>query len=193
MSVDDLARAADGALARLIAARHKEALGEAYRRHSGPVYNFARRLVIDPRLAEEVLQEIFLDLWRCPERYDPDRGTLASYLLSRTHGRSIDLLRSELARRRREEKEALQQLEFTSGLETSVVDLVTAEEVRRLMAGLSDQVRRAIELAFYEGHTYARVAAIMGQPEGTVKSWIRGGLKRLRQELSADRPRPGDG
>ena len=102
MAIDGLQEASDGALVVAIARYHQEALAEAYRRHGGAVYALARRLVVDQALAEEVVQEIFLRLWTRPDRYDAERGSLRSYLLAQSHGRAVDILRSETSRKRRE-------------------------------------------------------------------------------------------
>src|SRR5215211_9159690 len=101
---DGLQEMSDAALVVAIARYHQDALAEAYRRHAGAVFGLARRLLSERALAEEVVQEVFLRLWNDPERYDPSRGTLRSYLLAQAHGRSVDLLRSEGARRAREER-----------------------------------------------------------------------------------------
>jgi RNA polymerase sigma-70 factor, ECF subfamily len=179
------AEASDAVLVVAIARYHQEALAEIYRRHAGAVFGLARRLLSDRTLAEEVVQEVFLRLWNEPERYDPARGTLRSYLLAQTHGRAVDLLRSEGARRAREEREA--RATATSGydVEHEVWDLATADQVRQAIERLPAAERQCIALAYFGGHTYREVAAQLAEPEGTVKSRIRAGLKRLRQELMA--------
>jgi len=134
-------------------------------------------------MAEEVLQEVFLRLWNQPERFDPERGSLRSYLLAQTHGRSVDLLRSETARKRREEREARETAARGIDLEREVMNLTVAEQVKDVVAGLPVDERRAIELAYFGGHTYRQVAVLLEQPEGTVKSRIRSGLKRMRESL----------
>ncbi len=180
MSLHD---ASDAALVVAIGRWRQDALAEAYRRHAGAAFALARRLLNDRELAEEVLQEVFLRLWNAPERFDPERGSLRSYLLAQTHGRSVDLLRSETSRRRREEREARETAEHGVDIEREVVDLTVADQVKEVVAELPADERRAIELAYFGGHTYRQVAVLLDQPEGTVKSRIRSGLRRMRQGL----------
>ncbi|HEY1279787.1 MAG TPA: sigma-70 family RNA polymerase sigma factor [Acidimicrobiales bacterium] len=179
------AEASDAVLVVAIARYHQEALAEIYRRHAGAVFGLARRLLSDRTLAEEVVQEVFLRLWNEPERYDPARGTLRSYLLAQTHGRAVDLLRSEGARRAREEREARATATAGYDVEHEVWDLATADQVRQAIVRLPAAERQCIALAYFGGHTYREVAAQLAEPEGTVKSRIRAGLRRLRQELMA--------
>jgi RNA polymerase sigma-70 factor (ECF subfamily) len=175
----------DAALVVAIGRFDESALRELYDRHGGAVFALARRLLNSRTLAEEVAQEIFLRLWNRPERFDPDRGTLRSFLLADTHGRSIDLLRSEAARRERETKEGRMAPTPSFNLESEVLANVQAETVRNALAELSDGERNAIELAYFGGYTYREVAEQLGEPEGTVKSRIRTGMKRLRGHLAS--------
>jgi RNA polymerase sigma-70 factor (ECF subfamily) len=176
--------ASDAALVVAIGRWRQEALAEAYRRHAGAAFALARRLLVDRSLAEEVLQEVFLRLWNQPDRFDPERGSLRSYLLAQTHGRSVDLLRSETSRRRREEREARETAEHGVDIEREVIDHSVADQVKEVVAGLPTDERRAIELAYFGGHTYRQVAVLLEQPEGTVKSRIRSGLQRMRTGLA---------
>jgi RNA polymerase sigma-70 factor (ECF subfamily) len=185
VTAEPLRDASDATLVVAIARYRQGALAEAYRRHAGAVYGLARRLLGSESLAEEVTQEVFLRLWNHPDRFEPGRGTLRSYLLAQTHGRSVDVLRSEGARRRREERDARATAEGGYDLEHEVWDLATADQVRRALEALPLGERAAIELAYFGGHTYREVAVRLGEPEGTVKSRIRSGLKRLRGELVA--------
>ncbi|MDP9019792.1 MAG: sigma-70 family RNA polymerase sigma factor, partial [Actinomycetota bacterium] len=174
----DLSLSSDAALVVAIGRWRQEALAEAYRRHAGAVYALARRLLSDPTLAEEVVQEVFMRIWDAPEKFDAERGSLRSYLLAQCHGRSVDLIRAEQSRRNRELKDHRQQAEAGYDLEHEVWDLTVAEHVRDAVAGLPTEERRAIELAYLGGHTYREVAVLLDQPEGTVKSRIRAGLRR---------------
>ncbi|MFN2608536.1 MAG: RNA polymerase sigma factor [Acidimicrobiales bacterium] len=178
-----LTEASDAALVVAIGRWRQDALAEAYRRHAGASFALARRLLADRDLAEEVLQEVFLRLWNQPDRFDPERGSLRSYLLAQTHGRAVDLLRSETSRRRREEREARETAEHGVDIEREVMDHTVAEQVKGVVAGLPTDERKAIELAYFGGHTYRQVAVLLEQPEGTVKSRIRSGLRRLRKDL----------
>lgn len=183
MKPDDYGEVSDARLVVAIGRFHQGALAEAYRRHAGAVFGLALRIVVDRSLAEEVVQEVFLRLWNDPERFDASRGSLRSYLLAQTHGRSVDLVRAESSRRAREERDARRTAESGYDLEREVWDLTLAEHVRRALALLSDKERDAIELAYFGGHTYREVATMLGEAEGTVKSRIRTGLGRLRTEL----------
>jgi RNA polymerase sigma-70 factor, ECF subfamily len=180
---DDPADLSDASLVMAISRYHQEALAEAYRRHAGGVFGLARRLVADPVLAEEVVQEVFLRLWEHPEKFDHERGSLRSYLLAQCHGRAIDMLRSEGARRRREERDLRRTAEGGYDLEHEVWDLTVAEKLQGVVRALPEGERQAIELAYFGGHTYREVAAMLDQPEGTVKSRIRAGLRRMRDDL----------
>ena len=189
----DLHDASDATLVVAIGRYRQEALAEAYRRHAGAVFGLARRLLSEVALAEEVVQEVFLRLWNQPDRFDAERGSLRSYLLAMTHGRAVDLLRSEGSRRVREERDARMTAEAGYDLEHEVWDLATSASVRQALGELRDDERRAIELAYFGGHTYKEVAALLDEPEGTIKGRIRSGLKRLRVEMVAAGVMAGDG
>lgn len=178
-----LRAAGDAALVVAIARYHQDALAEAFRRHSGAVHGLARRLLRDDALAEEIVQEVFTRLWNDPERFDADRGTLRAFLLAQTHGRSVDLVRAETARRAREEREVRKVARSGYDLEGEVWDLHVSEQVKEALGGLRDEERSPIVLAYFGGYTYRQVAEMLDEPEGTVKSRIRSGLARLRGEL----------
>jgi RNA polymerase sigma-70 factor (ECF subfamily) len=181
----------DAQLVVALAGGDQAALAEAYARHGGPCFGLARRLCVDASLAEEVVQEVFLRLWNSPEKFDAERGALRSYLLAQTHGRSIDVIRSEGARRRREARGERLERGVVYDLEREIVALDLSDRVHEALAVLSVDERRAIELAYFGGRTYREVAIELDTPEGTVKSRIRSGLARLRDtfdELGIEEP-----
>jgi RNA polymerase sigma-70 factor (ECF subfamily) len=181
----DFVEASDATIVVSISRYEQAALAEAYRRHAGAIYGLAKRLLSDHARAEEIVQEVFVRLWNQPERFDPERGTLRSFLLAQTHGRSVDMIRSDVARRRREERESLEQAEGGYDLAREVWDMALAGHVREALEVLTPGERAAIELAYFGGRTYREAAEELGEAEGTVKSRIRVGLKRLRSVLSA--------
>ncbi len=182
---EQLEHASDAALVVAIGRWRQDALAEAYRRHAGAVFGLASRVLNDRTLGEEVVQEVFLRLWDQPDRFDPQRGSLRSYLLAQCHGRAVDLVRSESSRKAREERQQRQQAEAGYDVEHEVWDIVVADHVAEALALLPEGERQAIELAYFGGKTYREVALELGQPEGTVKTRIRSGLRRLRTGLSA--------
>ncbi len=180
---ESLHDASDSVLAMAVAGGDRAALGEVYRRHGGPLFRLAQRLLHDDRLAEEVVQDVVVGFWQTPQRFDPERGQLRSFLLMKTHGRSVDVLRAEHSRRRRDQMDSEDRQSVTYDLERHVLDLDLAERISRALDRLPDGERRAITLAYFGGHTYREVAEMLEEPEGTVKSRIRAGLKALRRQL----------
>lgn len=165
-----------------VARRDQAALGELFRRHGGSLFCAALRVLSARDLAEEVVQDVFVRLWRNPERFDAARGPLRPFLLAQSHGRAVDIVRSESARRRREEGDA-NTVETQSTVEDDVLDFVVGEKLREAVRSLRKTEREAISLAYFGGHSYVEVASLLGIPEGTAKSRIRSGLVRLRTAL----------
>jgi RNA polymerase sigma-70 factor (ECF subfamily) len=173
----------DARLVTSIARYSEVALAEVYRRHGRAVYGLARRVLQDTAEAEDVTQEVFLRLWSEPDRFDPERGSLRSFLLAQAHGRAVDAVRSTSSRRAREARDAARTARAEYDLQHEAWDLALADQVERAMGELSNDERRAIELAYFDGRTYREVARVLEQPEGTVKSRIRSGMRRLRDAL----------
>ncbi len=163
--------------------RHdQEALAELYRRHSGSLFHIALRVLAVPGMAEEVVQDIFTRLWQSPERFDPARGSLRSFLLAQAHSRAIHIVRSDPSRRRREKGDA-DAVKVSYVLEDEAVGSAIGQEIRRVVETLPEPELGAISLAYFGGHSYVEVASLLGVPEGTVKSRIRSGLARLRRAM----------
>ncbi len=175
-----LADASDGALVVAIGRWREDALAEAYRRHAGAVFGLARRVLNEASHAEEIVQEVFLRLWNEPERFDPGRGSLRSFLLAQAHGRAVDMLRSDTSRRLREVRDARAVADGGYDIEHEVWDLAVADRVKRAVATLPDEERRAIELAYFGGMTQQEISAALDIPLGTIKTRIRLGMKKLR-------------
>lgn len=176
--------AGDASIARALSARQRSALTEAYHRHAGAVAALARRVTGDVALGDEVTQEIFTRLWEAPRRFHPERGSLRGFLLAETHSRAVDLLRSDDARRRRERLSFTRSVGVGCDVEREVLDLALAERVEAAMDELPSTERDAIRLAYFAGHSYREVAVLLGEAEGTIKTRIRSGFRRLRAGLS---------
>ncbi|MFJ9041330.1 ECF RNA polymerase sigma factor SigK [Streptomyces sp. NPDC102406] len=175
--------AVDGAeeLLTRVARGDQRAFEELYEQVAGPVYGLARRVLRDSAQAEEVAQEVLLEMWRTAARYDPARGGALSWVLTLAHRRAVDRVRSVRAAGERERRAARRAAtpafdqvaeEVESGLER--------ESVRRCLGGLTALQLQAVTLAYYEGHTYREVARRLSVPLGTVKTRMRDGLLRLR-------------
>ena len=179
--IDELS---DAQLVTSIARYNEVALAEAYRRHGGAVFGLAKRVLQNVAEAEDVTQEVFLRLWNQPDRFDSARGSLRSFLLAQAHGRAVDAVRSSSSRRAREARDAMRTAEASYDMQHEVWDLAVADQVAHAMGELPEEERRAIELAYFDGRTYREVAQLLDQPEGTVKSRIRNGMRRMRAVLA---------
>jgi RNA polymerase sigma-70 factor (ECF subfamily) len=169
--------------ARLVA-REPGALAEMYDQFGSFVFGLASRVIRDRRAAEDVTQDVFLSLWERPEAFDPERGHLRTFLGTVAHRRAIDFVRREEARRRRNARDAQAVLPIPDVDELAIA-IVTAEHVRAEVERLPADQREAIELAYFAGRTYRQVADELGIPEGTAKSRMRLGLRRIADALAA--------
>ena len=159
------------------------ALGEVYDQYSSFVFGLAQRVIRDARAAEDVSQEVFLHVWEHPDAFDPGRGSLRTWLGTLTHRRAVDHVRREEARRRRAEREASRRPPHIPDVEEMATALVRAERVRHALDLLPEDQRRCIQLAYFGGKTYRQVAQVLGIPEGTAKSRLRLGLRRIADAL----------
>ncbi len=165
-----------------------------YDRYGNLVYSVCLRVLGDVQAAEDVVQEVFLRVWRKPGRYDSSRGRFPTWLLSVARNRAIDEHRS---RGRRQRFEAGSTPLESDGLHSGEADdpalsAVLADErvaVRRALAELPPEQRSAIELAYYRGYTQQEIAEAQGEPLGTIKTRVRLGMQKMRAALADMRPR----
>ena len=175
----------DGQLVELVAQKDAGALEALYERYGRAAYSLARRILTDDTLAQDVVQEVFLSLWRDARRFDAGRGTVATYLLSMTHHRAVDVVRrEENLRRWRTSDEGL---ELEPDPKARVEDEVEASErraeVRAALAELPAAQREALLLAYFGGYTQREVAALVGVPLGTVKTRMAAGMRKMKEAL----------
>ena len=163
------------------------AFEQLYDRHSRAVYGLVLRILQQAGTAEEVVQDVFLQLWRNAAQYDSSRGPLVPWLFTLARNRALDTLRlkSERQRRREDQTEEFPSVVSAPEYEKQLDEKRRAEKVRALMASLNPQQKKAIELAYFEGLSQSEIAASLKEPLGTVKSWIRNGLLRLKEGLQA--------
>lgn len=172
----------EAALARLIAEGNQDALETVFQAYGGAVKSMAKRVLRDDGLAEDVVQDVFVKFWRNPERFDPARGSLRTFLLTIAHRRAVDTVRAQQARTNREDK--VLDDPAPASVEEQVEASDISESVREAVATLSDGERDAISLAYFGGLTYVETARRLGLPEGTVKGRIRSGLRKLGETLA---------
>jgi RNA polymerase sigma-70 factor (ECF subfamily) len=171
-------------LVRRLCEGEETALAELYDGYSAFVFGLALRVVRDRSAAEDITQDVVVQMWQQPERFDPSRGSLRSFLATVTHRRAIDHVRREEARRRREAKAAGDGHEPDRTVRLDHDHRTDA--VRDAVATLPSAQREALELAYYHGHTYRHVAAVLGIPEGTAKSRLRLAIARIAKELRSE-------
>lgn len=173
---------AERALVERLRSGDESALEELYDQFAGFVYGLALRVLGDRPLAEDVTQDVFVTLWEDPSRIDTDRGSLRGLLGTMAHRRAVDAVRREEARRRREHRSSAEPTTIPDLADTALRTMAS-QQVRHAVARLPDAQRRALELAYFEGHTYRQVADLLGIPEGTAKSRLRLGLQRIADLL----------
>jgi len=172
---------------RLLQKEDVSAFEQLYDRHCRSVYGLLLRILQQAGTAEEVAQDVFLQLWRNADQYDESRGPFVPWLLTLARNRALDtlLLKSERQRRREDQTEEMAPVFAAPEYEKQLDEKRRAEKVRALMGSLNPQQKKAIELAYFEGLSHTEIAAALKEPLGTVKSWIRNGLLRLKEGLQA--------
>ena len=162
-----------------VSAGDQAAMAEIFDRYSGMAYSVALRVLGDPAQAEDVMQEVFFQVWRNPKSFAPERGVMGAWLAVVVRNRCIDV------RRRRRPTDPVEDviLVSASDVASEVERSTLIERVRGVLAGLPAEQRESLELAFFEGMTHAEIAAQKGEPLGTVKTRIRAALLTLRKAL----------
>ena len=179
-------RQADQASLERIARGDEHALAELYDRHARLIFSLALRILQVRADAEDIVQEIFAQVWAQAARYDPSRGAVAAWMLMLARSRAIDRLRARKARPEAGgETDAAERI--PDAAVTQDLELLSAEQasrLRRALEGLPEAQREALELAYYEGLTHAEVAVRLAEPLGTIKTRIRQAVIKLRESLS---------
>ena len=177
----------DAALVHRLLQRDVRAFEQLYDRHSRIVYGLVLRILQQASTAEEVVQDVFLQLWRNAGQYQSARGPFVPWLLTLARNRALDNLRlkSERQRRREDQTDELPSIAQAPEYEKALDEKRRAEVVRTLIGALSAPQKKAIEMAYFEGLSHSEIAAALQEPLGTVKSWIRNGLIRLKEGLQA--------
>jgi RNA polymerase sigma-70 factor (ECF subfamily) len=168
----------------LVAGGDEPAFAELYQRVAPAVFGLVTKVVRNPAQAEEVTQEVFVELWRTAPRFDPARGTARSWIMTCAHRRAVDRVRSAERAARRDDLAGRRDQgrpydEVVEQVETSL----EREHVRRGLDALTELQREAVVLAYYGGYTHREIAQLLGVPSGTVKTRLRDGLIRLRDHL----------
>jgi RNA polymerase sigma factor (sigma-70 family) len=182
--VRSLQDARDRDLVRRLVARDEDAFLALFARYGPPAKGLAYRLVRDAFLAEEIVQEAFLALWRDPASYREERGPFRTWLMSTVHHRAVDMVRREEAQRRR--SSVAERGEVGDVAERVAEDLDTARERERVRAALEDlpaEQRRVLEMMYFEAKTQSMIAEELDLPLGTVKGRTLLGMRRLRSML----------
>ena len=161
-----------------------------YRRYAQAAYGLALRVTGQATLAQDVVHDAFMALWRAPEAYDPARGSFRAFFLSLVHHRAVDTVRREERLRRRTERglnpaDAVDE-DVAEGIVEEAWLVVRRGEVRRALETLPEEQKRVLELAYFRGYTQARIAEELGIPLGTVKTRTLAAMRKLRKALSED-------
>jgi RNA polymerase sigma-70 factor (ECF subfamily) len=178
------ARATAGVLLERVATGDQSAFSELYDLLAPRVLGLIRRVLKDHAQSEEVTQEVFLEIWQTATRFDPNKGGGATWILTMAHRRAIDRVRSSQSGRDRDTKVGIRDYtpDYDSVAETVEVR-VENERVTKALARLTELQRQAVTLAYYGGYSHSEVAAMLSVPIGTVKTRLRDGMIRLRDEL----------
>jgi RNA polymerase sigma-70 factor (ECF subfamily) len=180
-------QAVDLELHRRLSAGDGEAFEALYRRYSASAYGLALRVLGQDAIAQEVVHDAFLAMWRAPEAFDPARGSFRAFFLSLVHHRAVDAVRREERLRRRADRasnlEPLEDEDVADGVVETAYLRSRRGEIREALAALPPDQQRVIELAYFDGYTQARIAEMLGIPLGTVKTRTLAAMRKLRRAL----------
>ena len=171
-----------GALLARVARGDERAFEQLYDIVAPRVYGLARRILRDPAQAEEVAQEVLVEVWRTASRYDPSRGSATGWIFTIAHRRAVDRVRSEQAGAERMRRVATAETPYDDVVEEATARLEKTQ-VRRCLAGLTELQREAITMAYYGGYSYREVADLLKTGLPAIKTRMRDGLIRLRDCL----------
>jgi len=164
--------------------RDPQALTELYDRYGRMAYSLVLRVVRDKTIAEDLVQETFLRVWNRVHSMDPEKGNIGPWLLAIARNRAIDYLRSSAGRERNAvELDEIYHSSLYREMEAEILFSDRARRVKAAMAKLAPNYRTVMELAYFEGLSQSEMSARMGQPLGTIKTWVRTALQSLREEL----------
>jgi len=188
VSTKDIHLYADEELMQLVRNGDPRAFETIYDRHGGAAFSLAYRMVGNRPAAEDVVQESFLSIWRSRMRYEPERGSVRSWILGIVHHRTIDSLRRNLVHdRRRTSAEGIEERhEAPERTDVEAVRRDEARSVREALDTLPGEQNRVIELAYFGGFTHTQIAEMLNMPVGTVKGRMRLGLDKLRRQLAGE-------
>ena len=185
----------DRTLVSLVCSNDAAALEALYGRYGRACYGLARRILTDEQLAQDVVQEVFLAVWRDASRFDAARGGFSTWLLSMTHHKAVDSVRrEENLRKRRTSADVLETTESEAPkVDDAVWSLVRRERVREALKGLPGPQREALALAYFGGYTQREIAGLTATPLGTVKTRMLAGMRRMKESLDGmSNAAPGD-
>lgn len=171
-----------------VARADQEAYAALFDHVAPKVVGVCRRVVRDPARSEEVAQEVLTEVWRNAKRFEPDKGSAMTWIMTIAHRRAVDCVRSVQASRDRDERVGHRDRDRAFDMVSEAVETrEDHERVREALESLTDLQREAIDLAYYGGHTYREVAELLDTPLGTVKTRMRDGLIRLRDAMGVER------
>jgi RNA polymerase sigma-70 factor (ECF subfamily) len=171
----------DWSLLERVVRKDESALSELYDRYSELVYSEANRILRDEGAAEEILQDLFYQIWQTASRFDPQRGSLPGWLVVVARNRAISMLRRKSGKGEELPENAV---DLRVDLESSSTQTLLIEKVRRVLVGLPDGQRAAMEFAYFEGMSHSEIAEKTGEPLGTIKTRIRSAMETLKKVLN---------